>query len=553
MKRMLFGLAWVAMASCAPRGGAESPSGQVTIVDDPLDGRRWLEREAMTVTSLGGGPLQLVATGFGNEGDKIGAFVTIPEDACLLAYGRGSFGVEDLDLYAFADDGATLAIDEAPDPHPAVVICPPHPGRAHLSARISQGRGIAALGAHAVSKEAIAEVGKALGARGRPGEAVGRAESWPGLDEKLAARRRKLGGEWEELRRVAVPADARAPTLVSAEIREGSCLDVLVLPDDEVQALDVAVLDESGRIVARGVPWGRQRTSLVCASVESVVSVELRPHGGHGLAAIVLSRAEAQSELGVPFDSLGATHDLARARALRSNDLEGLGYAKAAEVARGTATVGRKESFPIDLPEGCARVDVIAGAPIAGLVVDLWDSSGRLLAREDGSAAPSLFACGPGGKGRIDVEATSRRGPFAIELRRERSSPEALVAHPLAASRLLAHLESRATTAPISAQAAGEARPIALEAGRAKRVDVPVREGRCVDVVAALDKGASGLELRLVDAQNVEIARGRGHSLAMARACASRPLSSLYAEVRVDAGRGSALLAVRDVAIPPGH
>jgi len=549
MKRWI-GLALVsALLGCAPSAREAKSAGQVDVLPDSLDGRRWLEREAKTATSLGAGPLRIAATEFGTDGDRIGTFVHIPGDQCLLAYARGSFGIEDLDLYAYADDGATLAIDEASDPHPALVLCPPQPMRAYLAARIARGRGIVALGVHTVPSKAVGAIGQALGARGRPGEEVGRAEAWPGLDERIAERRKSLGGQWEELRRVAVPVDARAPTHVSADLEPGECLDVLVLPTEELLGLDVTVLDGDGRIANRAAIWGRDRASVVCASIKTALSVELRPRAGHGLAAVVLSRSSSfdRHELtgSVPVTQIGSDLDLSQAREKRAKELRELGYAKATAVGSSKAEVGRKTSFDVDLPEGCARIDVIGGKPITGLLVDLWDANGNLLASADGESAPYTFVCGPGGRGRIDVEATSRPGPFAIELRSEPVSPAHLRAQPIAASRLLRHL---ATRDRVTASSAADAQELVLDEASSKSLDLRLLPSRCVDVVAALDAGGTGIELRVLDAEGSEISLGRGDALATTRACAPGRSRGMKAELRLSAGKANALVLVRAVA-----
>jgi hypothetical protein len=292
----------LALVGCVrhPAAGAaaKAPAGptEVALLSDPLSGRRWLERDANVATSLGAGPLAVVMTDVGADGDRVGSFVAIPNDQCLLAYARGSLGVDDLDLYAYADDGTTLASDEAADPHPAIVVCPPHPSRAYIVARVAAGRGIVSVGAHPVSPAAAAAVGKALGARGSPGEEVGRVESWPGLDETIAVERRETGVPWEEIRRVAVQADARAPTRLSARLEAGRCLDVIVIASEELSALDVALLDGDGRVIARAASVGRDRGAVVCSPVETPISIEIRPHAGQGLCAVALARSEPGAE-----------------------------------------------------------------------------------------------------------------------------------------------------------------------------------------------------------------------------------------------------------------
>ncbi len=233
MKNGLVVITLLALAACR-QGRGPSPSGrsappnprELTVLTDRLDGSKWLAHDAELAMSLGAGPLKVAVADVGGDGDRIGGFVAIPSEQCVLAYARGSQGIEDLDLYAYGDDGTILAADEAADPQPAVVICPPHPTRAYFVARIVAGRGIVAVGVHALAPSTAAQVGKALGARGRPGEELGRIEAWPGLEEKVSQHRRIIGAHWEETRRVAVQADARAPTRLSALLDAGRCLDV---------------------------------------------------------------------------------------------------------------------------------------------------------------------------------------------------------------------------------------------------------------------------------------------------------------------------------------
>jgi len=190
---MRFALAAIAlMAGCRlggtptnPASGAQNAPRQLTASSGHLDGTRWLSHDAEIAVSLGAAPLEVAVTEVGGDGDRVGGFVNIPADQCVLGYARGSQGIEDLDLYSYGDDGTILAADEATDPQPAVVICPPHPSRAYFAARIVAGRGVVAIGVHALPPSVAAQVGRALGARGRPGEELGRIEAWPGLDEKV--------------------------------------------------------------------------------------------------------------------------------------------------------------------------------------------------------------------------------------------------------------------------------------------------------------------------------------------------------------------------------
>ena len=433
------------LAACG-HGPPKSPTkpAAVQVVPGQLDGRRWLSEEAALAESLGAGPLQIAVTDVAGDGDRVGGFVALPPDTCVLAYARGSRGIEDLDLYAYGDDGTTLGADEATDPAPAVVICPPHPSRAYFVVRVAAGRGIVSIGVHSVSPSVAARAGKALGARGRPGEELGRIEAWPGLDERIGAHRRAVGARWEEVRRVAIQADARAATRLSASLEGGRCLDVYVIPGEDFAQLDVTVLDSDDRVLVRAPSTGGERTAIVCSPVKLSLSIEIRPHAGQGLCAVILARSDVGAEriIAAPAYAyrVAPVADLAIERAERAKALSALGYEPPINVGRGTADVGRRLSFPVQFPDGCVRFEVVGGRPLSGVTAEAWDAASNLVASGSAGDSVALFVCGGAGKGRIDVEAQNRPGPFLVEMRKERASSPLLVAHPLAASRLLGAL-----------------------------------------------------------------------------------------------------------------
>jgi hypothetical protein len=237
-------------------------------------------------------------------------------------------------------------------------------------------------------------------------------------------------------------------------------------------------------------------------------------------------------------------------RAQRNKPLRLLGYGDPLTVGTGTADVGRRLSFPLNLPDGCARIEVIGGRPVAGLLADVWDASNALIASSTSGEGAALFACGKGGRARIDVEALNRPGPFAIELRRERAANPELVAHPLAAGRLLAALTSRGDN--VTAGVAGDVKVFTLDPTSQKTVDINIADGRCGDVIAALDAGGSGIDLRLVDIQSgEEYALSRGRLVAESRVCASGHPRALRAELRIGAGKSDALLLTRMTPVVP--
>ena len=533
--------------------GAPAPAGAPSATG-LLDGTRWLARDAEIALELGAGPLQVAVTDIAGDGDRVGGFVTVPVEQCVLAYARGSQGIEDLDLYAYSDDGTTLAADEASDPQPAIVICPPHPARAYLIARVAAGRGVVTIGVHTLPPSTAAHIGKALGARGRPGEELGRVEAWPGLDDKVNQHRRAIGARWEEVRRVAVQADARAPTRISATLDSGRCLDVYVVPGEEFTQLDVVVMDSDDRVLLRAPAIGRDRTAVVCSPVQTPVAIELRPHAGQGLCAVMLARSSvgAEREIAGPiaYYRVAPSADLSIERAQRAKPLRSLGYGDAITIGTGTADVGRRLTFPLNLPEGCARIDIIGGRPVAGLTADVWDAANALIASSTSGEGPTLFACGKGGRSRIDIEALNRPGPFAIEMRRERVPNAQLVAHPLAAGRLLSAFNARGEN--ITVGAAGDVRVLSLDPTSLKTFDLQLPDGRCGDVVAALDGGGTGIDVRLTDGQSgEEFSLARGRLLAQSRVCAAGRARMLRGEVRLGAGKTDALVLMRLAPILP--
>lgn len=505
---------------------------------------------ATAATAAGAGALSVVAAELAAEGDRVGAFVEPPEGACLLAVARGAEGVDDVDLLSFNDEGTPLAVDEATDPSPALLLCPPHPGRVYLMARVMSGRGLVAVGALPVPLTAALRVGKALNARGRPGASGREAEAWPGLDEKSAALRRGVGGQWREVRRAAVPAEARAPGHLTEPIEAGRCLLIQATPSDETSDIDAQILDAEGRSLARASEVGRDRAAIVCASTPTSVSVELRPRIGAGVAAVVLSRSVAGSEADISariervdaFPVGTADEALARLGAR----LKAAGYGAPAGRAQGAARANQKSTAAVTLPPGCARVDVVGGAPLAGLVAELWSEQGQLWGRGEGGGAAPLFACGPGGRARLEVEAQLRPGPFSVEVRSE--GADAALAG-LAGGRLLSRLNASGDI--VRAAALQGAQRVQLTPQAAGQAHFRVPEGRCLEVGAALGPGGAGVELRLLDGTSRdELAQGAAAWATAARVCVVNA-TDLSAEVRLSSGKAEAIVAGRLVGSPP--
>jgi hypothetical protein len=518
-------------ASEAPRSAEASP------------GYRLLAGVGAVAAAEGAGEMTVLADDFLAEGDRLGAFVEPPEGACLLAFARGSEGVDDLDLLAFNDEGSPLAVDEAQDATPALLLCPPHGGRVYLMVRGMTGRGRVALGAQPVPLGAALRVGKALNARGRPGASGREAEVWPGLDEKVAAARRAVGGKWRELRRVALPAEARAPGRLTEHLDAGGCLLWLVTPSEETSEVDGQLLDGEGRAVGRASELGRDRLGIVCSEQPTSTGIELRPRIGAGVLAVVVARSvpgsEPDIEARVERLDLAPTGAPDATLAPLGRKLQAAGYGAASQRLSGAARSGQRTAVLLKLAPGCMRLDLGGGAPLAGLSASLWSEQGALLGQAEGGASLTLFACGGGGPARLEVEASQRPGPFVLELRGE-PAPAGL--HDLAGGRLLARFNAGGEVVRASMLAGIHRAP--LTATTTARTTFLAANGRCIEVGAAIDGGA-GVELRLLDATTQEeLAHGAGTHATAARTCASGEPRTIQAEVRLAAGQGNTLMAM---------
>lgn len=539
----------VLLAVGCSRGGMPRLAEPKAAPAGPSENLRWVGVDAARATYAGAGPPLLVASGAGGPGDSLGGRVEVPPEDCVLVLARGSPSIEDLDVFVYADDGAVLGADDKPSIGAGVLVCPPHPRHIYAFGRLAAGHGMVAVSAQLVRRADAERTAQAVGAKGELTLRSLPEQGWPGLDDALRAHRRALGAAFRDIRRLAAPLDARIGTRLSVATETDECIDVFVLPSEDVSLVELTVLDSEGRIVARAPGEDRTPTLIVCAPRRSELTVELRPHAGRGLAAVIIganddprARKNINSEFTV--HDLAPTESLADARAATKARLGKLGYPPERTVAHATAQVGARVAVAVDVPEGCSRLDVVGGSPTRNLDAWLWSKSGALIAHDDGSANAVLFACGAAQGARLDVEAISRGGPFAVEMRTMAGSFAPLFARPLAASRLLGRLAANdGIRTPKDATGVVELKLNAETLSKERR---QVPRGACVDAALALDSGAEGAEIRLIDADTgAEIALARGTRSAMATACALDRSTDLRLdiEMRVGAGSAEALLA----------
>jgi len=504
----------------------------------------------LRASRLGAGPSSLVASGQALDNEWMGAFVQVPQELCLVAYARASSSVEDVDVAVYSEEGTSLAVDEARDVHPTVLMCPPHPQRVYIAAHVVEGEGLVAVGAQFVRKEQAPAVARELAIRGAIGEEPRAADAWPGLDEAVRTRRAELGGRWDEFRRVALPVDASAPTYASLTMDANQCVDALVVPDDDVALLDVEAIDEQGRVVARARDGLGERTLTLCSPLAMAGALAVRPHVGRGLAAVVLSRAvgDVAQDLSerptiawmAPARSLDAAKRATNALLAKS------GYPAAVSTASGVLSLGRRVSLPLELGPldgACGRIDIVAGAPLALVEARIWGDGDSLLASGAASSSLALFAC-TRGPARLELEAMGRPGPYAVLVRPESWKDPSFAAHPLASSRMLARAAvGEGTLLPGRDNAARE---LALDPSRRVVWMVMVPAGRCLRATVGVQGDGAGIEIRAFDASDVEVDRAEAAHAATVRACAfpdtARPIRF---EVRSSAGHLEAVVGER--------
>ncbi len=551
LRRLRFGLLALALGTiaCGPSHPADGPAagnGKLRVVADAVDPVPLLRPAAQIAAAAGAGTLRPIAAAVLGEGDQLGSFVQIPAGECMLALARAGRSVRDVDLIVYSDGGDRLAADEAPEPRAAVMICPPHPRRVYVAARLVTGPGMMALGVMPVPLAKAEAVARGLGVRGRPGEDTGKLSAWPGLEAKIRERRSAIGSRWEDVRRVALPLDPRAYTTLSVPLPAGRCLDVLVTPNSEIGGIDAIVLDEAGRVVARGKPPGRDRAFILCSAFEQTLTLLLRPRSSTGVVAVVIARSPlgAVDELNGRAWVDGASPVVPLAQALTRHQVrtKGLRMKPAKKLAATAVAVGAPKTLKVELQRGCSRIDLVGGTPLGHFTAALWSLDGRLLSRGQGGELATLFYCGAATAARLEVGASERGGPVAVEARLDAVPSQVLLDHPLAAARLLQRLE--ASAGPVDAQQAAAVKVVRLAAAARSSQVIEVPAGRCQQVVAAAVGSARGVQLRLVGKGGQETLH-RGDQAVSEQLCAGDEKMSLRLELQVASGQADLLLLRR--------
>jgi hypothetical protein len=546
----------LALCGCVTRGRTDSQVQAATaplpaphVAAGQLDARKLLGELPARALRLGAGAASLVASAQAVDNGWVGGFVDVPHDACVLGYARGSPSIDDVDVAIYSEEGTALAVDEGRDVHPTVMMCAPHPDRVYLAAHVVEGEGLVAVGAQLVPRERAVIVARALGARGLAAQGPRPADAWPGLDDAVRSHRADLGGSWQEFRRVALAVDARMPTYAALPIDAGECVDAVVVPDEDVAMLDIEAIDEQGRVVARAKEGAGSRTLTVCSPIQVAGTLSVRPHVGRGLAAVVLARAAGDASR--DFSALpdvawvAPTQPLDKAKSARDALLTKSGYDAAVTTTSGTLTLGHRVSLPLDLKPlagACARIDVVAGAPLALVDARVWSDAGTLLASAEASSSLALFACARMGA-RLELETRGRPGPFTVSVRPERWRDPLFEALPLAASRMLARAADGPDTLLDGKE--GLTRQLVLDGERVTAWSENIAAGKCLRATVGAEGDGTGIDARVFEGTD-EIDRSEAAHAVSVKACATSDAPrAVRFEVRASAGHMEAVLGER--------
>jgi hypothetical protein len=344
--------------------------------------------------------------------------------------------------------------------------------------------------------------------------------------------------------------DARAPTTVSLPVATDQCVDVMIVPSEAVALLDVEAVDGEGRVVGRSREGTAMPTLTICSPLEMAGALFIRPHVGTGLAAVVLARApgEIARDLSTRPDIAWVAPSQPVEATSRERELllTKHSYEGPLTTTSGSLVLGRRVSVPLNLRAlgaPCARVDVVAGAPLALVSAHVIDDRGVVLASGEASSSVTVFACASGIV-TLELETRGRPGPFKATVRAERWKDPVFAARPLASSRMLA----RASSGPEMLLEGSEAavRELSLAADRVVSWTETVPAGRCLRATIGVEGSGAGVEIRAFEGGDLEVDRSEAAYAAGVRPCASPDTSKIVRlEARASAGRMDAVLGVR--------
>ncbi len=546
--RSCLGLLLVLCAGCAATPPAVPGLRKISFSPE---GQRWLAADAQAAQDAGAGPTQVLAAEGAAAGDRVYASLKIEPQECALILGRASASVTDVDLFAYAEDGAVLGSDERLDARPGLLLCPPHPETVYVVGRVATGHGIVALGAQRVAPERADRVRKALSTRDAS-SGGGFGNGFGDLDQADSAHRLLVGGHFQSAGRTAVAVDARLPSAVGLVVEAATCLDILVVPESTVHGLDMTLADSQGRWVGHAGLTDSDQWMLVCSEQRASATLLLRPHAGSGAAAIIVSRSTLTDAPAVGAKRLDLDPALGMAvlgPRVRS-ELSALGYQEPTWRTTWHLVAGTRKIHDLAPLSPCSRLELLLERPARGLHATLLGRDGRAAAEAWGRERVTLLACDPTATA-LELELQQSAGPVTLELYRENKSPPILGQFPLAASRVFARLSQ--ALGPLRASQLGQLTSLSLVPGKPIALDTPLPNGQCVQVAVALNTLTGAVDLRAyAKGSHQELDRERCTGSASVKVCSIAASQPALIEVVIQgpAEPASALLAIRPILAP---
>lgn len=488
----MLGTAALMLTACR---GSRPPGVQASQATVPVV--RWLQPDAPRAVAIGASEPEVIVAEAGAAGDRFTRVIEAKSSDCVLIMARGSERITDVDLYAFGEQGSVLAQDDRPDPSPTLLLCPPHPLHIYVTARIASGQGVVAVGVQRVPPERARAVRLALRATTESSPEPVPPSAVADVDLRLRAHHENLGGQWTPFAQSAVVADYRVPTLTGIAVDSSSCVDVLALAPADIAGLDLEIVDDAGRMVARSITDEQDKYLVVCSEVRKNFALQLRPRDGIGSVQLILSRGDLQAGRAIA-DSV----DLGPGRSIAElqERVWGSAFAKLKDrpqlVADLTLAQGEQQRFEQPRHSGCVRLDVYAGVPSLGVQVRVFDEHGRLIDANKNAQYLPILNCASGSSS-VVVEAHARGGPLRIERSSEGKFSAAAQQYPRAASRLFRRAWELRAIKRFSdfEQVEAESSP----GGAAWHKKVLVHAGQCADAFFALDGEESGVQLEHAD------------------------------------------------------
>lgn len=497
------------------------------------DGLRTRLREiATSLAGAGMTPEGELARGFLASGEPRTIAVDVVAHRCTAFVSLASPGLHDLDATLFAPDGTELASDTEPDAHPTVVACADaSPRRAFLHVRAYAGAGAFLVAAFQGDTGSLATLTRVVG--GRPGIAGAEGEASQDAERVrefvLGAGRRGFEARGDA---VDVPLVTGQAVRLAVPVEPHNCVTVGAFATGALTDVDLRLLDEEGREVARAVSTARDAVAQACADRRAEWTAEVAAAHGEGRARVqILTGTETQTGTAAAL-WLGD-----RAAARPATGPPAAPPVGALLGVSGTLLAGETVAHAVTPPrDGCVRIVASPGRGIVGMGLAV---RGIAAADPPGGGEPTtLHVCGAGGSA-IEVVVSARGGGGAYTLAVDTVDPPA-VAPPLRTAVL---------DADASARAAGFERRALGPAGLASPVAVPA--GRCARIVRIAPGDSAAARVALVEGTQV-IAEDVGihpRASACATAAGARTL-----EARSDAGPGAVLLVYGSaVAGSPGR